>query len=104
MFTYSAPGERFRPSQSPGSQPGVVPMAVAYSASQELVEVTDLPSAEAAMVDEFGLVRYLIRRRSCRCSGSALLDRQLLSERSHLSGDFAFSTVGTPGLTTGNVC
>jgi len=70
---------------------GVVPLAVAYSASRELVEGHGgaIP-AESAVVDEFGLVRCLLSREAAANALADLYeDRGLLAQRSAASRAFA---------------
>ena len=84
-------GEGFGLPNLQAASAGVVPIAVAYAASRELVEGHGyaVPS-ESTVVDEFGLVRHLIDR---RLAASALAElhasRELLGACSQASREFA---------------
>ena len=84
-------GEGFGLPNLQAASAGVVPLAVAYAASRELVEGHGyaVPS-ESTVVDEFGLVRHLIDRRSAASALAELqTDGDLLAARSRASRDFA---------------
>lgn len=84
-------GEGFGLPNLQAASAGVVPLALGYTASRELVAGHGfaLP-AEAGVVDEFGLVRGLVDREAAVAALSALYaDRALLAEKSRRSREFA---------------
>jgi glycosyltransferase involved in cell wall biosynthesis len=86
-------GEGFGLPNLQAASAGVVPIAVSYSASQELVEGHGFAiQPESTIIDEFGLVRYLISRESTvQVLEKLYNDRLLLTERSRLCRAFAIS-------------
>lgn len=86
-------GEGFGLPNLQAASAGVVPIAVAYSASQELVEGHGFAiQPESVVVDEFGLGRYLISRESAvEALEKLYYDQRLLAECSRLSRAFALS-------------
>ena len=86
-------GEGFGLPTLQAASSGVVPIAVDYSASRELVEGHGFAvPAESRVLDEFGMVRCLLSREASVDVLDALYaDRQLLAERSRRSREFALS-------------
>lgn len=84
-------GEGFGLPNLQAASAGVVPIAVAYSASRELVEGHGYAvPPESSVVDEFGLVRCLISREGAINALDELYwDRDLLARRSQASRTFA---------------
>ena len=84
-------GEGFGLPTLQAASAGVVPMAVAYSASHELVEGHGVGvAAESAIVDEFGLVRCLLSREAAVEALERLYrDRSLLAGLSERARRFA---------------
>lgn len=84
-------GEGFGLPSLQAASAGVVPLAVAYSASQELVEGHGYAiPAESAVLDEFGLVRCLLSREAAAEALEEIYgNRALLAERSRRCREFA---------------
>ncbi len=84
-------GEGFGLPNLQAAAAGVVPIAVAYAASRELVEGHGHAVAiESVIVDEFGLVRCLLSREAAVNALNELYeDRVVLEKRSGLSRAFA---------------
>ena len=84
-------GEGFGLPNLQAASAGVVPIAVAYAASRELVEGHGYAiPAESSVVDEFGLVRCLISREGAANALEELYrDRAVLATRSQASRSFA---------------
>lgn len=84
-------GEGFGLPNLQAASAGVVPLALAYTASRELVEGHGFAiPAECGVVDEFGLVRGLMDREAAVAALNALYaDPALLAAKSHQSREFA---------------
>jgi glycosyltransferase involved in cell wall biosynthesis len=86
-------GEGFGLPTLQAASAGVVPLAVAYSASRELVEGHGFAiPAESAVLDEFGVVRcFLSREGSVAALDTLYTQADELAERSARSREFALS-------------
>jgi glycosyltransferase involved in cell wall biosynthesis len=95
-------GEGFGLPNLQAASAGVVPIAVDYAASRELVDGHGfaIPS-ESTIVDEFGLVRALLDRDvAAEALDQLYHDRELLADRSRRSREFAES-YGWDGVVDG---
>ena len=86
-------GEGFGLPNLQAASAGLVPLAVDYSASRELVDRHGyaLPT-ESTVTDEFGMVRHLVSREAAAAAiGELHDDPQLLGARSRASREFALA-------------
>ncbi|MBE3076519.1 MAG: glycosyltransferase, partial [Actinobacteria bacterium] len=91
MHLLSSWGEGFGLPTLQAASAGVVPIAVAGSASRELVEGHGYAvPVESTMLDEFGMVRTLLSRQAAaEAIAECHEDQPLLAERQRRSRDFA---------------